>query len=178
MPDAIPKRTLDEVKADLTGFLSDLDVEEVEGYDEKASWGFTLKFGSYPILIDNEKGASYCVVVFQVTVPGGDPVAKLNELYARNDAQLIYQLAQAFSSPQTGFSRVFEGDRIVGYTVSKYIYPFHPGFSIRHLDAALQAVVSAGAKGILFLKTLIGEWEEEERTEKELAKAEPGPMYE
>jgi hypothetical protein len=65
----------------------------------------------------------------------------------------------------------------VGFTVSKYIYPFHPGFSIRHLDAALQAVVSAGAMGILFLKTLLGEWEDEAKAAQELGKSEPGPMY-
>jgi hypothetical protein len=178
MPDTPVKRTVDEVRADLEGFLSDLDVEEVEAYDEKDSWGFTMKFGSYPLLIDNEKGVSYCVVVFQVTVPGGDPTSKLNELYARDDFKFQYQLFGAFSSPVTGFSRIFEGDKVVGFTVSKYIYPFHPGFSIRHLDAALQAVVSAGAQGVMFLKSLLGEWEETEKVAKELGQSEPGPMYE
>ena len=177
MADAPVKRTIDEVRAELAGFLSDLDVEEIEKFDEKDSWGFLMKFGSYPLYIENEKGANYCIVGFQVTLPAGDPVAKLNGLYAQNDFKFIFQLARAFSSPQTGFSRIFEGDKIVGFTVSKYIYPFHPGFSIRHLDAALQAVVSAGAMGILFLKTLLGEWEEEEKTAEELGKSEPGPMY-
>ena len=62
--------------------------------------------------------------------------------------------------------------------VSKYLYPFHPGFSIRDLDEALQAVTSAGAMGVMFLKSLLGEWEEEEKTAQELGKSEPGPMYE
>jgi hypothetical protein len=178
MAEAALKRAVDEVKAELAAFLADLDVEEVEGYDEKDSWGFTMKFGSYPLLIDNEKGVSYCVVVFQVTLPAGEPVTKLNELYARNDFKFQYQLFSAFSSPVTGFSRLFEGDKVVGFTVSKYIYPFHPGFSIRNLDAALQAVVSAGARGVMFLKSLLGEWEEEEKATEELGKSEPGPMYE
>ena len=178
MPDAPVKRSIDQVKAELAGFLADLDLEELEPYDEPESWGFTMKFGSYPILIDNEKGVSYCVVVFQVTLPEGEPVAKLNELYAKNDFKFQYQLFSAFSSPVTGFSRLFEGDRVVGFTVSKYIYPFHPGFSIRNLDAALQAVISAGALGVTFLKSLLGEWEEEEQVGKELGKSEPGPMYE
>jgi len=178
MPETPAKRTVEEVRAELEGFLSDLDVEEVEPYDEKDSWGFTMRFGSYPILIDNEKGVSYCDVVFQVTLPEGEPVSRLNELYARNDFKFQYQLFDAFSSPVTGFSRLFEGDKVVGFTVSKYIYPFHPGFSIRNLDAALQAVVSAGSLGVMFLKSLLGEWEEEEKTMKELGKSEPGPMYE
>jgi len=177
MPDAPVKKSIDEVKADLAGFLSELDVEELEEYDEKDSWGFLVKFGSYPLYIDNEKGTSYFIVGFQITLPAGDPVTKLNDLYAQNDFKFIFQLARAFSSPQTGFSRIFEGDKIVGYTISKYIYPFHPGFSIRHLDAALQAVVSTGAMGILFLKTLLGEWEQQEKAAKEMAQSEPGPMY-
>jgi hypothetical protein len=177
MPDAPVKRSIDEVKAELKGFLGDLDVEEVEDFDEKDSWGFLVKFGSYPLYIENEKDTNYCIVGFQITLPAGDPVAKLNELYAQNDFKFVFQLARAFSSPQTGFSRIFEGDKIVGFTVSKYIYPFHPGFSIRHLDAALQAVVSAGAMGILFLKTLLGEWEDEAKAAQELGKSEPGPMY-
>jgi hypothetical protein len=178
MADAVGKRTVDQVRKELAGFLSDLDVEELEEYDEKDSWGFSMKFGSYPLLIDNEKGVSYCVVIFQVTLPEGEPVSKLNELYARNDFRFQYQLFSAFSSPVTGFSRIFDGEKVVGFTVSKYIYPFHPGFSIRNLDAALQAVVSAGALGVMFLKSLLGEWEEEEKAAGELGKSEPGPMYE
>ena len=178
MPDMPAKRTVDEVRAELAGFLADLDVEELGAYDEKDSWGFTMKFGSYPLLIDNEMGVSYCVVVFQVTLPPGEPVTKLNELYAQNDYRFQYQLFSAFSSPVTGFSRIFDGEKVVGFTVSKYIYPFHPGFSIRNLDAALQAVVSTGALGVMFLKSLLGEWEEEEKVAGELGKSEPGPMYE
>jgi hypothetical protein len=178
MADAQGLATAEEVKALLSGFLRDLDVEKLESYDEQDSWGFTMRFGSYPLLIDNEKGIPYCVVVFQVTLPEGEPVSKLNELFARNDFKFQYELFSAFSSPVTGFSRIFEKDKIVGFTVSRYIYPFHPGFSIRHLDAALQAVVSAGALGVMFLKSLLGEWEEEEKAAEELGRSEPGPMYE
>ena len=125
-----------------------------------------------------QKGTAFFVVAFQVTLPEGEPVAKLNELYLRNDFRFIYELFSAFSSPVTGFSRVFEGEKVIGFTVSKYIYPFHPGFSIRHLDQALQAVISAGALGVMFLKSLLGEWEEEEKTAEELGRSGPGPMYE
>ena len=172
------KVTPDEVKAVLSGFLADLDVEDLQTFDEKESWGYTMRFGSYPLLIENERGLPYCVVVFQVTLPEGEPVSKLNELYTRNDFKFQYQLFGAFSSPITGFSRIFEGEKVVGFTVSKYIYPFHPGFSIRNLDAALQAGVSTGALGVMFLKSLLGEWEEEEKATEELGRSEPGPMYE
>ncbi|HNJ81218.1 MAG TPA: hypothetical protein PLK38_06615, partial [Methanoregulaceae archaeon] len=70
----------------------------------------------------------------------------------RNDAQFIYELTRAFSSPLTAFSRIIERGRVIGYTVSKNIYPYHPEFTLRTLDIALQAVVSTGAIGIAFLK--------------------------
>jgi hypothetical protein len=77
MPDAPVKRNIDEVKAELKEFLGDLDVEEVEDFDEKDSWGSLVKFGSYPLYIENEKDTNYCIVGFQITLPAGDPVAKL-----------------------------------------------------------------------------------------------------
>jgi hypothetical protein len=178
MPDMPAKKTIDEARSDLKALLADLDLEEVKEFDEKDFWGFSVTFGSYPLLIENQKGTAYCVVAFQITLPPGEPVEKLNELYAKNDFKFIYDLFSAFSSPLTGFSRTFEGEKVVGFTVSKYIYPFHPGFSIRDLDEALQAVISAGAMGVMFLKSLLGEWEEEEKTLQELGKSEPGPMYE
>jgi hypothetical protein len=178
MPDMPVKKSIDEAKAELKALLADLDLEEVKEFDEKDFWGFSVNFGSYPVLIENQKGTAYCVVAFQITLPPGEPVEKLNELYAKNDFTFIFELFRAFSSPLTGFSRTFEGEKITGFAVSKYIYPFHPGFSIRDLDEAFQAVISAGAMGVMFLKSLLGEWEEEEKTAQELGKSEPGPMYE
>jgi hypothetical protein len=52
----------------------------------------------------------------------------------------------------TAFSRIVERGQVIGYTVSKHIYPYHPEFSMRTLDIALQAVVSTGAIGVAFLK--------------------------
>ncbi len=178
MPDAPAKKTLEEVRAELRGLLGDLDLEEVKEFDEKDFWGFWVNFGSYPVLIENQKGVNYCVVAFQVTLPPGEPVAMLNELYAKNDFKFVFEVFRAFSSPLTGFSRIFDREKVVGFTVSKYIYPFHPGFAIHDLDEALQAVVSCGAAGVVFLKSLVGEWEEEEKAAKELGRSEPGPMYE
>lgn len=178
MPDGPAKRSIDEEKAELRAFISDIDLEVVEEFDGKDSWGFWVKFGTYPLLIEMGKGEGHGIVAFQVTLPAGDPVGRLNEVFAKNDFRFLYQLYRAFSSPLTGFSRIFEGEKVVGFTVSKYIYPLHPGFSIRDLDEALQAVVSAGAIGIMFLKSVIGEWEEEKKAAKELGKSEPGPMYE
>jgi hypothetical protein len=174
MPDDMPLKTPEVVKQELKAYLQEIDVGEIQEFDDEKSWGFWVRFGEYPVLIENLKDTRYLMVALQVTLPAGEPVERLTELYRRNDAKFSFEILSNFSSPVTGFSRIMDGGKVVGYTVSKYLYPFHPGFSIRNLDAALQAVVSVTSVGVAFLKTLLGEWEMEDR----MPKTEPGPMYE
>ena len=88
----------------------------------------------------------------QITLQDEHAISQLNNFYERNDAQFIYELTRAFSSPLTAFSRIIERGRVIGYTVSKHIYPYHPEFTLRTLDIAIQSVVSTGAIGVAFLK--------------------------
>ncbi|MDD1653148.1 MAG: hypothetical protein LUQ64_01240 [Methanomicrobiales archaeon] len=173
MPAGIPLKTPDTVKQELREYLGEIDVEDIQEFDGEGSWGFWVRFGEYPILIENLKDTRYMVVALQVTLPAGEPVERLTALYQKNDAQFNYEILRNFSSPITGFSRIFDGEKLVGFTVSRYLYPFHPNFSIRNLDAALQAVVSVTSVGVAYLKTLLGEWD----LEKKLPRTEPGPMY-
>ena len=174
MTETIPLKTPDVVKQELKAYLQEIDVEDIQEFDEEKSWGFWVRFGEYPILIENLKDTRYVIVALQVSLPAGEPVEQLTALYRKNDTRFNYEILRNFSSPVTGFSRIFDGEKVVGFTVSRYLYPFHPNFSIRNLDAALQAVVSVASVGVAYLKTLLGEWE----MEKELPKTEPGPMYE
>jgi hypothetical protein len=174
MPDDMPLKTPEMVKRELKAYLQEIDVGEIQEFDDEKSWGFWVRFGEYPVLIENLKDTRYLMVALQVTLPAGEPVKRLTELYRRNDAKFSFEILSNFSSPVTGFSRIIDGGKVVGYTVSKYLYPFHQGFSIRNLDAALQAVVSVASVGVAFLKTLLGEWEMEDR----MPKTEPGPMFE
>jgi hypothetical protein len=91
-------------------------------------------------------------MAFQITLKDEHAIEHLNDFYDKNDAQFIYELTRSFSSPLTAFSRIIERGRVIGFTVSKHIYPYHPEFTMRTLDTALQAVVSTGAIGIAFLK--------------------------
>ncbi|HUU74846.1 MAG TPA: hypothetical protein VMW63_02020, partial [Methanoregulaceae archaeon] len=84
-------------------------------------------------------------------------VTYLNEYYNKGDSWFIHELTKAFSSPLTGFSRILESGRVIGFTISRYIYPFYPAFCINDVDRAIQAVVSQGAIGISFLKMTLGE---------------------
>jgi hypothetical protein len=151
------KRTLAEAQDAIRCFLNDLGVQVVEEIDRPEFWGFWIRFGNFPILIENRKETYYFVVALQITLSPGRETERLNAIYENNDVKTIYELTRAFSSPMTGFSRIVLQGRVSGYAISKYIYPFHPGFSIEDLDEALQAIVSVGAVGVSFLKTLFGD---------------------
>lgn len=147
----------EQARGELEQMLSDIDVEIVNKFDEGDFWGYWVKFGDFPILIENQRPKRFCVVAFQITLSEGPPVTHLNEYYARADPTFVYELTKAFTSPLTGFSRIVESGRVIGFTISRYIYPFYNDFSIKDLDRAVQAVVSQGAIGIAFLKMTIGE---------------------
>jgi hypothetical protein len=152
MEPTLPMRNDDEVKTLLKQYLSSMDIEIAKEVDKDGNWGIWTKFGNFPVLIDHSKGTHYCVVAFQITLQDEHAITHLNNFYERNDAQFIYELTRAFSSPLTAFSRIIERGRVIGYTVSKNIYPYHPEFTLRTMDIALQAVVSTGAIGVSFLK--------------------------
>ncbi len=92
------------------------------------------------------------MVAFQITLQDEHAIIRTDNFYERNDAQFIYELDAGFLIAPHGISRIIERGRVIGYTVSKNIYPYHPEFTLRTLDIALQAVVSTGAIGIAFLK--------------------------
>lgn len=152
MEPAVTLRTDDEVKQLLKQYLASMDIEIVKEVEKEGNWGIWTKFGNFPVLIDHISGTHYCVVAFQITLQDEHAINHLNMYYERNDAQFIYELTRAFSSPLTAFSRIIERGRVIGYTVSKHIYPYQPEFTLRTLDIAVQAVVSTGAIGVAFLK--------------------------
>ncbi|MDD1652010.1 MAG: hypothetical protein LUO86_03130 [Methanomicrobiales archaeon] len=133
-----------------------------------------MRFGEYPILVENPTDTRYIGVALQVTLPPGEPVERLIALYRKNDAQFNYEILRNFSSPVTGFSRIFdwgEGGGLHGLPVplslpSEFLYP-EPG-----RGTAGRRLCRVGRCCVL--KDAPREWE----TEKELAKIEPGPMYE
>ncbi len=152
--DAAFLRSDDEARALLKQYLQSMDVEIVQEMEKNGNWGFWIRFGKYPVLIDHQKGTHFCIVAFQITLKDESAINHLNELYEKNDARFIYELTRAFSSLLTGYSRIVERGRVIGFTVSKYIYPHHAEFNMRTLDLALQSVVSTGAVGAAFLKCI------------------------
>jgi len=175
----VPTSTLkskDEVKTMLKDYLNAVDVEIAQEIDDKDTFGFLLKFGNFPILLENQKDSQYFTVAFQITLSDDAAIKMLNDFYKNQDHKFIFDLIQGFTSPLTGFSRVIESGQVIGFTVLKNIYPFHPGFTIKDLDEALQAVVSVGDRGVAFLKSVMGQNVIDHMPS--LPPTEPGPMYE
>ncbi|NYT07814.1 MAG: hypothetical protein GKC05_06130 [Methanomicrobiales archaeon] len=171
-----PLRAKDEAKSMVKDFLQAVGVEFVSEFDEHETWGFWVKFGEFPILIENPKGMMYVVVAFQITLSDSSAIAILNEFYAKQDNQAIFELTRIFTSPHTGFTRIIERGQVIGFTIMKNVYPYHPGFTVRDMDEALQAVVSVGDTGIAYLKALIGTTKFDHTPQRPVT--EPGPMFE
>jgi len=155
MAGAVARKEDAEAINELRQYLQEIDVSIVKEFDEGEFRGFWVKFGDYPILIENQKGKWYFIVAFQITLPQGPEQDALNDYYEKKDQHFIFELTKAFTSPLTGFSRIMENGKVVGFTLSRYIYPFYHDFCVKDLDRALQAVVSQGAEGIAFLKTIL-----------------------
>ncbi len=170
-------RTSEETRIIMKNYLEAMDVEIVNEIEDGENWGFWTKFGNFPVLIEHRADRRYCVVAFQITLPEDGGIAKLNSYYENNDANFLFELTRAFTSPLTGFTRIVDNDRVIGYSVSKYIYPFHPEFSMRSLDIALQAVISTGAVGAAFLRAMLKEGEVRHEMRKDLGDTQTGPMY-
>ena len=166
----------DDVKSILKEYLGAVDIEIVNEFDQHDTWGFWVKFGEFPILIENPKDTRYVVVAFQITLSDPSAVKLMNEFYEKQDNQAIFELTRIFTSPHTGFTRIIEGGQVIGFTIMKNIYPYHPGFVIKDLDEALQSVVSIGDTAIAFLKTLIGTTTFDHTPPRPAT--EPGPMFE
>ncbi|MDI9632954.1 MAG: hypothetical protein QFX32_02730 [Methanolinea sp.] len=155
MAGPVPKKTDTQVRDELRQYLQEIDVSIIREFEEGDFNGFWVRFGDFPILLENQKGKSYYIVAFQITLPESRDIETLNSYYDKRDAAFIYELTKAFTSPLTGFSRILEGGRVIGFTISRYIYPYYHDFSVKDLDRAIQAVVSQGAIGIAFLKTVL-----------------------
>jgi hypothetical protein len=178
MNDVMDLRTDAETRVLLKTYLKSMDMEVIQECEKENNWGYWIKFGNYPVLIDHRGGTHYCIVAFQTTLRDEHAIVHLNEFYDKNDAQFIFELHRAFSSPLTAFSRIMERGRVIGYTVSKHIYPYHSEFNMRTLDIALQAVVSTGAIGIAFLKWMARVVEIKHERGEELTDSDPCRLFE
>jgi len=169
-------KSLEQVQAELKGFLREMDLEITKEFDNEDICGFWTKSGDFPLLVENRKPLHFYVIAFQITFSDETIIGNLNNYYETQDNPFIFRLTQVLTSPQTSFVRVVESGRVIGFTIMKSIYPFHEEFWIQHLDQAVQAVVSVGSVGIAFLKSEMGLIVLDHTPPR--PQSEPGPMHE
>ena len=170
-----PLKSHDQVRSELKEYLQDMDLEITREFDTDDLCGFWIRFGEFPVLVENRKPLTYCIVAFQITFSDETIIRTLNEYYEKQDHRFIFRLTQVLTSPQTSFTRVEESGRVIGFTIMKSIYPFHEGFSVQDLDQAIQAVVSVGDVGIAFMKSEMGPMALDHTPPRPTS--EPEPMY-
>jgi hypothetical protein len=157
-------KSKEEVKTILKDYLRAAGVDIDKEFDQEGTWGFWVKFGEFPVLIENPNKTQFIVVAFQVTFSDPASIKTLNQLYEEEDTQSLFELTRTLTSSHTGYTRVMDRDRVIGFTLMKNIYPFHEGFIIKDLDEALQAVVNAGTTVVALLKFLTAQTEASEPT--------------
>jgi hypothetical protein len=170
-------RSKEEVKTILKNYLQAAGVDIDREFDQEGAWGFWVKFGEFPVLIENPDNAQFLVVAFQITFSDPASIKTLNDRYDEEDNKFILELTRTLTSSLTGFTRVMDRGQIIGFTVMKNIYPFHTGFIIKDLDEALQAVVNAGTTGVAYFKVIIGRTAAFDHTPPR-PPGEPGPTFE
>ncbi len=116
MDDQVQFRDEGQVRALIKSYLGSMGLEITQECEKENNWGYWVRFGNYPVLIDHRGGSRFCVVAFQITLKEEPAIVQLNRFYDTNDAQFIYELSRAFCSPVTAFSRIIERGRVVGYT--------------------------------------------------------------
>jgi hypothetical protein len=170
-------RSKDDVKTIMKNYLQAVGVDIDKEFDQEETWGFWVKFGEFPVLIENPSQTHFIVVAFQITFSDPASIKTLNELYDKENNKFIFELTRTLTASHTGFTRVIERGQVIGFTVMKNIYPFHEGFTIKDLDEALQSVVSSGTTGVAFLKFIIGKTTTFDHTPPR-PQSEPGSMFE
>lgn len=154
------RKKIDEAWRNIKKMLRELNYEVLQDLKDRDGnyIGLLIKFGNYQVQIIHPPNREFMGVGFRIDFDDGS-IKKIKELH-RNEKQwreFIFSLQSQVSSPITGNHFFYDKENtIIGYSIEKRIFPFHEGFSIEKLYNAIQAVVSVGYKGIIFLAPIFG----------------------
>jgi hypothetical protein len=153
---------------------------EVMSCTEKGdAWTILIRQDLYHVAIMHQGEERYIRVVFPARLTDSATIRKIDAALQNplERAGFDYQLKRIISTPSSSFRIHMSGDMFAGFDTVAKIYPFDQGFSLYHLDAALQSVVGTGIVGIAFIATIIDGKELEQQVGAYLAKASPEGMY-
>lgn len=139
--------------------LNQLNYEIVKEINDKEGnfIGLIIKFGAHQVLIIHRPNMEFMSVGYRLDFDKNS-IKKIKEMQDTADwPNFMFTFKSTVSSPVTGnFFSTDKDDTLTGYAIEKLIFPFHEGFSIDKLYDAIQAVVSVGFKGAIFLSTVFG----------------------
>jgi len=155
----ISKREAEKGKAHIKQFLLELGGKILNENENDNLWSLTAQMGNFTVVFNHKAGLSSAVAIFPVNIQDEALLTPIN--VALNDpkkkAQFTLGLHSVLTTPVTTYSfNVTEG-KFKGFSVVKTIFPFHSVFSIKELDSVLNAVISIGNLGIIYLQTATGE---------------------
>lgn len=164
------KKETDQVRRRIEGLLRRLGEEIELQHDQEKYWAFVVKHGDSKVVVYHSRDKDVLVVYFKLEFHE-ELLKAMTELQADPSKWTAFSLGlnSTLSSPLTGYRIKTAKDGVpVEYQVSKLIFPFDDGFTIKDLYEAIQAVASKGMAGINFLSAAFGgrelkqEWEERE----------------
>jgi len=171
--------TYEEIREKLKEYIRQTGREIIEEKDEEDKWFLAIKHGNFVVNLIHPKNQRRLVVVFAVEFPS-EVLSKIEKLRRdpRKRLQFDFGLRSALNSPTTAFRIEFDKKgNPKRYLITKNIFPFHEGFTIKELDEAIQAVVSIGLLGLDYLSSLLGFEMIESQISEELTKPPPETMY-
>ena len=171
--------TYEEVREKLKEYVHQTGREIIEEKDEEDKWLLAIKHGNFVVYLVHPKNQMRGIVLFAVKFPS-EILSKIEKLRKdpRKRLQFDFGLRSALNSPITAFKIEFdEKGNPERYQITKSIFPFHEGFTIKELDEAIQAVVSIGVLGLDFLSSILGIEMIESQIREELRKPPPETMY-
>ena len=146
------------IRKELIRNIKETGREITEETEEEDEWGLVIKHGSYIIQLVHPKNLKFMRISFLLEFPD-EVITSIKTITEDPKKGVAFEigLSSAINSPPTGY-RLYKTDDnlIMGFMISKNIFPFHDGFSIVDLDEAIQNIVSAGILGLTFLQGILG----------------------
>jgi len=144
--------------------------------DTDGNFKLVLQRGSYIVVIIYFIPNPYFEITYSFP-PNEDSTLKVFDEMVK-EPRVIYGLRAALTSPVSAFNLQYEEDTFRGFSVMARVFlTRQKNFSIKELDEAMRAVVSAGSLGYVFIHYIIGDKEGEQKIMRDIFQSTPGDMF-
>lgn len=157
----IPKREADKGKAQLKRFLQEMGAKISNENEKDDVWAINAQLGNFTVVFNYKFGMSSAIAIFPVNIPDSALaiLTPINDVLndPKRKAEFLFGLHSVLTSPVTTYSLNILGGKFHGFNVMKSMFITHSSFSIKELDSVVNAIISIGNLGILYLQSKTGE---------------------